>query len=171
MKSKRYIFTVVFIIILSAMFVGFYIQHSKLDGSTFESRELILNKSINGSHIYSEIKIDDYIISGIIANNNKYGLAVFNPKANRKYDFQSSALGVNGKTIVEHILVGNLQYDLFWRNQADLDYAEIIYTEQGKNPKTIRLDAKDNKILYCEAPSNDYSIKAIYYDIHGEKYE
>jgi hypothetical protein len=171
MKSKRYILAVAIIIILSVVFVELYLQQSKVDGSTVESRELILNRSENGVHIVSEIQIDDDIISGIIGSNNKYGLAVFKSQANGKYKFQTRVLRESGRTIIEHTFVNNVAYDLFWRNQVDLDYAEIIYTVQGNELEPIKLDARDNQILYCEAPSNDYSVEVVYYDIQGNRYE
>jgi len=171
MKGKRYIWAVALIIILGIVFFELYLQQNKLDGSTIVSRELILNQSQNGIHIVSEIKIDDYIVSGIIGSNNNDGLVVFASQANGKYKFQTKVLREKGSTIIEHTFINSVGYDLFWRNQVDLDYAEIIYTVQGNALEPIKLDAKDNKILYCEAPSNDYSVEVVYYDIQGNRYE
>jgi hypothetical protein len=55
-------FVTAIILILSVVFISFFYQQSKLDGSTLESRELRLNQSDDGINIASEIKIDEYII-------------------------------------------------------------------------------------------------------------
>ena len=171
MKRKKYIFAVVAILILSVVFISFFFQQSKLNGSTLESRELRLNQSDNGIHIASEIKIDEQIISGIVGANNKYGLAIFEPEDNNKYKLRTKFLRDNGEIITGHTVINRLGYDLFWYNQADLDYAKITYTVQGKKLEPIELDARENKILYYKAPSNDYSIEVAFYDTQGNRYE
>ncbi|WP_347489221.1 hypothetical protein ABDB91_18620 [Desulfoscipio sp. XC116] len=171
MKRKKYILAVAAILILSVVFVGFFFQQSELDGSTLESRELRLNQSDNGIHIASEIKIDEQIISGIVGANNKYGLAIFEPEDNNKYKLQTRFLRDNGEIITEHTVINGIGYDLFWYDQADLDYAKITYTVQGKKLEPIELDAGKNKILYYKAPSNDYSIEVTFYDTQGNRYE
>lgn len=171
MRMKKYIFAVATILILSIAFVSFFFQQSKLDGSTVESRELRLNQSDNGIHIASEIKIDEHIISGIIAANNKYGLAIFGPEDNNKYKLQTRLLRDNGEIIIGHTVVNETGYDLFWYNQLNLDYAEIEYTVQGKKLEPIKLDARENRILYYKAPSNDYSVEVTFYDTQGNSYE
>lgn len=62
-------------------------------------------------------------------------------------------------------------YNLFWANKADLDYAEITYTIDGRIGETIKLDAKNNKILYTEVPSNDFSVEYRFVDKNGIIYE
>jgi hypothetical protein len=171
-KRKKYIFAVAAILILSFVFISFFFQQSKLDGSTLESRELRLNQSDNnGIHIASEIQIDEHIISGIVDANNKYGLAIFAPEDNNKYRLQTRFLRDNGQIITGHTIINEIDYDLFWYNQADLDYAKITYTVQGKKLEPIKLDAGENKILYHKAPSNNYSVEVTYYDTHGNQYE
>lgn len=49
--------------------------------------------------------------------------------------------------------------NLFWANKTDLDYAEITYTIYGKIIQLIKLAAKNNKIIYTEAPSKDFSVE------------
>lgn len=158
-------------LILSVAFISFFFQQCKLDGSTLESRELQLNQSDNGIHIASEIKIDEHIVSGIIDANNKYGLAIFEPEDNDKYKLQTRSLRDNSEIIIEHTIVNETDYDLFWYNQADLDYAKVTYTVQGKKLEPIKLDVRENKILYHKAPSNDYSVDVSFYDSKGNQYE
>ncbi|ACV64140.1 hypothetical protein Dtox_3416 [Desulfofarcimen acetoxidans DSM 771] len=171
MKRKKYIFAVAAILILSVVFISFFFQQSKLDGSTLESRELRLNQSDNRIHIASEIKIDEHIISGIIDANNKYGLAIFEPEDNNKYKLQTISLRDNGEIITEHTVINGTGYDLFWYSQAELDYAKVTYAVQGKKLEPIKLDARENKILYYKAPSNDYSVKVAFCDNQGNQYE
>ncbi|WHH59719.1 hypothetical protein [Petroclostridium sp. X23] len=170
MKRKKYIL-VAAIIILSVVFISFFFQQCKPDGSTLESRELRLSQSDNGIHIAAEIKIDEHIISGIIDANNKYGLAIFEPEDNNKYKLQTRFLRDNDEIITGHTVINGTGYDLFWYNQADLDYAQVTYTVQGKKLEPIKLDARENKILYYKAPSNDYSIEVTFYDTQGNRYE
>ncbi len=171
MKVKKYVFVTAIILILSVVFISFFYQQSKLDGSTLESRELRLNQSDDGIHIASEIKIDEYIISGIIDANNQYGLAIFEPGDNDKYKLQTRSLEDNSEIVTEHTIINGTDYDLFWYNQADLDYAEITYAVQGKKLEPIKLDAGENKILYYRAPGDDYSVEVIFYDIQGNQYK
>jgi hypothetical protein len=171
MKVKKYVFVTAIILILSVVFISFFYQQSKLDGSTLESRELRLNQSDDGIHIASEIKIDEYIISGIVSTNSKYGLAVFEPENNNKYKLQTRYLEDNSEIVTEHTIINGTDYDLFWYNQADLDYAEITYAVQGKKLEPIKLDAGENKILYYKAPGNEYSVEVIFYDTQGNQYE
>jgi hypothetical protein len=170
MKVKKYVFVTAIILILSVVFISFFYQQSKLDGSTLESRELRLNQSDDGIHIASEIKIDEYIISGIISTNSQYGLAVFEPE-NNKYKLKTRSLEDNSEIVTEHTIINGTDYDLFWYNQADLDYAEITYAVQGKKLEPIKLDAGENKILYYRAPGDDYSVEVIFYDTQGNQYE
>lgn len=171
MKRKKCVFISAIVLILGVIFISFFFQQSKFDGSTLESRELRLNQSDNGIHIASEIKIDEHIISGIIDANNKYGLAIFEPEDNNKYKLQTRFLRDNGEIIIEHTIVNETGYDLFWYNQADLDYAKVTYAVQGKKHEPIKLDARENKILYYKAPSEDYSVEVTFYDTQGNQYE
>ena len=171
MKRKEYIFAAAIVLILSIVSVCFFFQQSKLDGTTLESRELRLNQSDNGIHIASEIKIDEHIVSGIIDANNKYGLAIFEPEDDNKYKLQTRFSRDNDEIAIGYTIVNEIGYDLFWYNHADLDYAEITYTVQGKKLEPIKLDAKENKILYYKAPSNDYSVEVTFYDTQGNQYE
>lgn len=172
MKNKKYIILIavgfVFIILLI-----FFFTQSNPDGSSVESRELMLSKSkINdNAHISYEIKIDNYIVSGYISSNNKHGLAMFEPKGNGKYKFPFSYLIDKDALIHCNVIINHKSYDLFWANKADLDYAEITYIFPNKSEETLKLDAKGNKIIYKEAPSNNYAIQYVFVDTNGNRYE
>ena len=172
MKIKRYIISIAFSTVLIITLLFFFTTQSKLDGSTVESRELRLNKlsKINGNaHICSEIKIDDYIVSGYISTNNKYGFAIFEQTGNGKYRFQSNYLREHDELVHGNIIVNQKSYDLFWANKTNLDYAEITYTISNKAQKTLKLDATENKIIYSTSPSNNYSVEYVFVDAEGNR--
>ncbi len=71
----------------------------------------------------------------------------------------------------EFIFANNKFYDVFWSNKEELDYAEVIYESKAKVSEPIKLDAKNNKIVYSEAPSGDYSVEYYFVDLNGKRYE
>lgn len=174
MKSKKHYISIAFGTVFIFSLLIFFAAQSKLDGSTVESRELKLSKlsKINrNAHICYEINIDDYIVSGYISSNNTYGLAIFVPVGNGKYRLQSNCLRENNELIHDSVIVNQKNYDLFWANKANLDYAEITYTVSNRAQETLKLDATDNKIIYYKAPSNDYSIEYVFVDANGNRYK
>ena len=173
MKLKKYIIPFS-IIVIAGFLIIFFINQNKLNGSTIESRELRLREISNLGQVTTidqEITIDGYIISGYTAKNNQYGLAVFVPEGNGKYVFQTNTNRQNNELLFLTTIINAKQYNLFWAKKADLDYAEITYTIDGKTGETIKLDAKNNKILYTEAPSNDFSVEYHFVDKNGIIYE
>lgn len=174
MKNKKYrnLIAVGFVFII--LLIVFFFTQSNPDGSSIESRELMLSKlsKINdNAHISYEIIIDDYIVSGYITSNNKHGLAIFEPQGNGKYNFQSDYLIEKDALIYCNVIINQKSYDLFWANKADLDYAEITYILSNKSVENLKLDATGNKIIYKEAPSNDYAIQYVFVDTNGNRYE
>lgn len=173
MKAKKCIIPLITIAVIGLL-ISYFINQSKLNGSTLESRELRLREISNLGEITTinqEITIDGYIISGYTTNNNRYGLAVFAPAGNGKYDFQTNINRQNDELIFLDYTINTKFYTLVWANKADLDYSEITYTIKGKTGETIKLDAKNNKIIYTEAPSNDFSVKYRFIDKNGKIYE
>lgn len=174
MKNRKYIILIVLGPVFIALLLIFFSMQRKLDGSTVESREMILNNLSNidsNTHISCEIKIDDYIISGYISSNNKRGLAIFEPQGNKKYRFQTNYSREKDELVYGNAIIGEKFYDLFWANKADLDYAEITYIFSNKSEETLKIDATDNKIIYHEAPSNDYTVEYVFVDVNGNRYE
>ena len=173
MKLKKYIAPLAMIII-AGLLIGFFISQSKFDGSTTESRELRL-KEISSlgtvTTIDQEITIDGYIISGYTAKNDQHGLAVFAHTGNGYYEFQTNVTGPKDKLVFTIVTINKISYSLFWANKANLDYADITYTIDNKTEKTIKLDAQNNKIIYLEAPSNDFSVEYNFVDVNGMRYE
>lgn len=89
MNAKKYGIPLIAIVVI-ILLISHFVNQSKLNGSTLKSRELRLREISNLGELTSidqEIKIDSYIISGYITNNHRYGLAVFAPSGNGKYDF------------------------------------------------------------------------------------
>lgn len=173
MKNKKIIITVAVGFIFIIMLIIFF-SPSSLDGSSIESREMILNKQskINGNaHISYEITVNDYIVSGFICSNNKHGLAIFEPQGNGRYQFQTKYLRDEDELIHGNLVINQKVYDLFWANKENLDYAEVTYIVSSKSEETLKLDATENKIIYNEAPSGDYAVEYGFIDMNGKRYE
>lgn len=173
MKLKKYIIPFS-IVIISGLLITFFINQNKINCSTIESRELRLREISNlgkMTTIDQEITIDGYIINGYNAKNNQYGLAVFEPVGNGKYNFQTNANKQNNELLFLTTNINTRQYNLFWANKVDLDYAEVTYTVDGEIGETIKIDAQNNQIIYTEAPSNDFSVEYYFVDINGNRYK
>lgn len=174
MQNKKYIKLITVGFVSFILLIVYFFTQSNPDGSSIESRELILNKlsKVNdNAHISYELKIDDYIVSGYICSNNKHGLAIFKPQGNGKYKFQTNYLREKDELIHGNVIINEKFYDLYWANKSDLDYAEITYIFSNKSNETMTLDATDNKIIYKEAPSNNYAVEYVFVDTNGNRYE
>lgn len=174
LKNKKYVIPCVVGAILIVLLASFFAMRSRPDCSTLESRELRLSELSNldgDTHISCEIEIDGYIVSGYSSSNHKYGLAIFEPQGNGKYKFQTNSTRENDELVFMTAIINQKSYNLFWANKADLDYAEITYTLSGMVGETVKLDAKDNIIIYTEAPAKDFSVKYCFVDKNGNRYE
>lgn len=123
------------------------------------------------TNIDQEILIGDSIISGYTTKNARYGIAVFAPIGDGKYKFQSNTNRENDTLLMETTVIDGIDYNIFWANKPNLDYAEIIYTVDGKTNETIVVDAQDNKMIYTKAPSKNYNVQYIFVDQDGIRYE
>lgn len=174
MRNIRYVIPYVVSAIFIVLLVSFFVMQIRPGGSTRESRELKLRElsKLDGDvYIKREIKINGYIVSGYSCSNNKYGLAIFEPQGDDKYKFQTSITRENGELVFMNAIIKQKSYNLFWANKADLDYAEITYIPSGMTGETVKLDAKDNVIIYTEAPAKDFSVKYCFVDKNGNRYE
>lgn len=173
MKIKRYILPLIIVVSVGLLIITLNNQ-DKLNGSTIESRELMLKEISTlgeATAINQEIVIEDYIVSGYVADRNQHGLAIFVPNEGGKYRLQTHVSRQKNDLIYISATINQKLYNLFWANKDELDYAEITYTVGGKNGETMRLDASDNKILYREAPSNSFTIEYCFVDKNGNRYE
>ncbi len=174
MQNKKYSILIAVGFVFIILLIIFFSTQNNPDGFSMESRELILNKlsKVNdNAHISYEIKIDDYIVSGYNCSDNKHGLAIFVPQGNGKYKLQTSYLREKDELVHGNVIINQKIYDLFWANKADLDYAEITYIFTNNSKETMKLDATDNKIIYNEAPSNNYTVEYVFIDTNGIRYE
>lgn len=94
-------------------------------------------------------------------------MAVFATDGDGVYRFQTNANRFNDELAFITVYINRKPYNVFWANKMDLDYAEIAYTIDGNIGETIKLDAKDNKIIYTEAPSSEFSVEYYFFDING----
>ena len=173
MKGKMELYLAIALLVVVIMGVRFFQSRKEENGSTLESRKILLEKVEDDTRIVEETRIKDYIISGFIGQNNTYGIAVFQPKGEKGYKLQSTYTKDQGEILTEHLLIGESYYDIFWFEQADLGYAEVTYTDnaKGETMEPIRLDAKAYDILYYETPVDDCAVKVVFYDINGNMYE
>ena len=71
--------------------------------------------------------------------------------------------------LITSTFINGVQYNLFWANKADLDYAQIVYsTSYGE--QEYRLDASNNKILYLQVPYKSYEAPAVFVAKDGDVY-
>ena len=170
MKNKI-ITSICIIIVCVIAVIGIY-YNNQYDGSTIESRERILKKNSDIIHISSEIELDGYIISSGTTTDNKYAFVIFEPKSNGKYkcvyrtEIQTEQLYITDYKIKDKL------YNFFWiKQQPNLEYAEVIYTVNNKEQEPIKIDIKGKYFFYNETPGNDYTVKVVFYDNEGNKYE
>ena len=80
------------------------------------------------------------------------------------YEYQSIHYANKGDIVIAHVITNQSYYDIFYLDQADLSYAEVIYTVDGQQLAPVQLDLVDAKICYHQAPSDDYRLDVRYYD-------
>ena len=143
------------------------------DGSTMESREKMLKDIPKGTNwtIATERLLDDYLITGIVSDNGKAGIAVFEPRGNGKYKLQTSCHRDMDDIIISGTMVGDAWYDLIWFNGTQTERAEVTYTVTNEaSQSTVYLS--DNDTIICSlAPFKEYTLHVTYYDSEGNKYE
>ena len=167
MKRKYLIVIIILIIVLLAGILCFLTPN----GKTLESREEILKNTSSGKYVWEidkEIKLYDYIISS--AYGSKDGLAVFKSYGNNKYKLQSVTYKEKGKVVIEQIVYKSDVYYISKCNQANLDYAEVIYSADNEELEPRIFDVKENNLISFKSPSDDFAMRIIYYDKDGNQY-
>lgn len=168
MKKKiLFIISVAFIVLLVLIYL-FLIPN----GKTKESREEILRDSTAGKYVWEisqEIKLHDYIISSVYGN--KEGLAIFKENGFGRYKLQGVNYRGKGEVIITQIIHEQEVYYVAWCNQADLDYAEVIYTIDNEELEPRIFDVKENSLISFKSPSDDFGMRIVYYDKNGNYYD
>ena len=161
--------------ILIILFLAYFSWNyfNKPDGSSIQSREELLENIPKGTEwkIVKETELKNYIISCMYSSDGKSGIAVFEPLGNEKYKMSSREWRESDEIIISGYIIDGTWYDLVWFNGAQTKYAEIIYTIDDVEQEPILHDTNEMDIFINEAPSNDYSIRVIYYDEDGNKYQ
>lgn len=141
-------------------------RNNYYSGTTLESRQEILSNLPDSDwKIHTETKLENYIFSSI-SSEEMNGIAVWKPQEDKEYELGLIASVEKGGGCVYFEFPRNgKMYYLFWLNQPDLDYAEVIYTVNGKQTEPIRYDAKE--IVWTFAPNCDYMLSVYYYDKNG----
>ncbi len=172
-KKKRIIFLVLGIILIMLIGSPIISYCMRPNGSTMESREQMLKdlpKDTNWT-IVTERLLDGYLITGIVSDNGKAGIAVFEPKGDGKYKLSTSYHRDWDDVIIGGTLIGDVWYDLVWFNGAQTERAEVTYTVPNEaSQSTVYLS--DNDTIICSpSPFENYTLHVIYYDSEGNKYE
>lgn len=168
-KIFKFILLLLFFVVIFIMLFS-----NKNDGSTTEKRELMLNESISkgsGWQIATETEIDGYVVSGAYSTDNLSSIAVFEPDKNNGFKFMTSRNCHNDEIIIDTAVINKTAYNLIWFNGAKTEYAEVTYTVDNKPLDTLTFDTSDMDIICCKAPSDDYTVKVVYYGADGTKYE
>ena len=137
-----------------------------LAGDTAESREEIVNTSVQKDSDWSIVKeteIDNYIISAVCSSNMAL-LAVFEPESDNGYSFVNSVCNSASQIIIENTVIKGKQYNLIWFTGASAEYAQLTYIEDGKKPLKLKSDTKNMDIICYHYPSDAYSMNVCYYD-------
>ena len=172
-KKKKILYLVIgilFIVMIGRPILEYCLRP---DGSTMESREKILKDIPKGTNweISTERLLDGYLITGIVSDNGKSGIAVFEPRGKGEYKLQTFYHREMDDVIITGTMIDDAWYDLVWFNGAQTERAEVTYTVTNEaSQSTVYL--LDNDTIICSlAPFKDYTLHVTYYDIEGNKYE
>ena len=167
--KRKYFILIIFLILVLLVGILYFLTPN---GKTLESREEILKNSTSGKYVWEidkEINLYDYIISSVYGN--KEGLAVFKSYGNNKYKLQSVTYKEKGKVVMEQIVYKNDVYYIAKCDQVNLDYAEVIYGIGNEELEPIVFDVKENNLISFKSPSDDFTMRIIYYDKDGNQYD
>ena len=141
-------------------------------GAAREDREELLGGHVvpeRNWNIVNETEVGGYLVSAY-ASNDKSGLAVFAANKNGGYEFEHATTANTNDIIVTNDFWNATHYDLIWFNGAQTEYAEVIYTIDGKQQDALRFDTTDMDIIVNPSPAKEYSLQVIYYDAEGNTY-
>lgn len=142
-------------------------------GATQEEREELLHDNIvpeSNWNIVAETEIEGHLTSAIDGTNHKSGLAAFESTGNNGYEFKSAKTANMDQVIFDEAFLGKNHYDLIWFDGVQTEYAEVIYTIDGKQQDALRFDTTDMDIIVNPSPAKEYSIQVIYFDADGNTY-
>lgn len=171
-KKKIILWLLGSVIVLSLASLAFW-YGTRPDGSTMESREAMLKDLPKGTNwtIATERLLDGYLITGIVSDNGKAGIAVFEPRGNGKYKLQTSYCRDEDDIIIGGTVIGDVWYDLVWFNGAKTESTEITYTVPNEMSQSTVYSVDNSTIICSPAPAKDYTMYVAYYDSEGNKYE
>lgn len=172
MKKSFFKLAVVIILAFVLIWAVSMIGSENKNCTTIELRQKYLNELVNlrDVNIDIEIQINDYIISGYTCANDMYGIAVFEPTGDGEYKFQSNANKDGSEILISTVSIHGVNYDLFWTNKGDLDFAQVTYfTSDGV--EEYKFDIKNNEILYMQAPDKQYEVSAVFVTQSGKQYQ
>ena len=144
------------------------------DGSTRESREELLNASLEkgeGWSIVQEKELEDRIISAASSSDGRSTIAVFEPEPGGGYRFSTSTNRYKEEIVIGGTVVDGTWYDLIWFGGAQTEYAEVRYTVGGERRDPLRYDTAGMEIIAVANPEQEYTIEVSYVDGKGNIYQ
>ena len=172
-KKRKILYLVMGILFIIMIGIPILKYCLRPDGSTMESREEMLKDIPKGTNwkISTERLLDGDLITGIVSDNGKAGIAVFEPRGNGKYKLQTSYHRNQDEIIIGGVIIEEEWYDLIWFNGTQTERAEVTYTVTNEaSQSTVYLS--DNDAIICSlAPFKEYTLHITYYDSEGNKYE
>ena len=172
-RKRKILYLVIGILFIITIGIPILKYWLRPDGSTMDSREEMLKDLPKGTNwkISTERLLDDCLITGIVSDNGKAGIAVFEPRGDGKYKLRTSYYRDQEDIIIGGTLIGDDWYDLIWFNGAQTERAEVTYTVANEaSQSTVYLS--DNDTIICSlAPFKEYTLHVTYYDSEGNKYE
>lgn len=172
-NKKKILFLVIGILLIIIIGSPILRYCMRPDGSTMASREEMLKDLPKGTYwtITTERLLDDYLITGIVSDNGKAGIAVFEPRGNGKYKLQTSYHRDVDEIIIGGTLIDDVWYDLVWFNGAKTERTEITYTVPNEMSQSTVYSADNSTIICSPAPAKNYTLQVVYYDSEGNRYE
>lgn len=173
MKKKKIIFVIIGIILFIIAGGAILAHCTRPDGSNMVSREKMLKNIPKGTNwtIATERLLDDYLIAGIVSDNGKAGIAVFEPRENGKYRLLTSCHRENDEIVIKGTYINDVWYNFIWFNGAETERAEIVYTVPNEKSQATVYNSNNSTIICSPAPFENYTMRVAYFDSEGNKYE
>lgn len=158
---------IVAVAVIAAVAIGFKMNIDKYDGSTFESRQLLMEDAREGFSITSETVVDEYIVANI-HSGNEWGYAVFAPEGNEKYSLRTTLIrDISANIIIGQLYTGDKDYDIVICNEPDLDYAVLTYLAETGEQRVETIPAECEKPIMSENNYKNYTLNAVFHDKSG----
>ena len=171
MRKKRLIVAATIAILCAA--AVFYRVWSAPDGSTRESREVLLQNVPKGIswHIVTEQTQGEYLLCGMTGSDGRVGIAVFAPEGegyrliSREWRMEPDDIVISG------YMIEQTWYTIVWFHGAQTEKAELTYQEENGTKSVFTFETGNMEIVVSPAPVKNYTLHVAYFDEEGNRYE